>query len=84
MDWVNRPSTSSRIKDAIDNSVKSHDKEILQFLKIAYKCVVSRPKDKWSTYQIYQSLKNISKDRSLSENYNEFPLLFGQPKNDSI
>lgn len=56
----------------------------MQFSKIAYKCVVSRPKDKWSMYQIYQSSKNISEDHSLSENNNEFPLLFGQPKNDSL
>ena len=85
VDWVNQLSSSGRIKDAISKDLigKRHDEEILQFLKIACNCVVSRPRDRWSMYQVYQSLKSMSKDRGFSEQEDEFPLLFGKPENDS-
>ncbi|KAJ1380083.1 Serine-threonine/tyrosine-protein kinase, catalytic domain [Sesbania bispinosa] len=84
VDWVNMHSSSGRIKDCIDKTIcgKGHDEEILQFLKIASSCVVSRPKDRWSMYQVYHSLKSISKDHSFSEHDDEFPLIFGKPENE--
>ncbi|KAL2335582.1 hypothetical protein Fmac_016795 [Flemingia macrophylla] len=86
VDWVNVHSSSGRLKDCIDKAIcgKGHDEEILQFLKIALNCVVSRPKDRWSMYQVYHSLKTISKDHSFFEHDDEFPLIFGKPENETV
>ncbi|KAF5740329.1 putative BRASSINOSTEROID INSENSITIVE 1-associated receptor kinase 1 precursor [Tripterygium wilfordii] len=86
VDWVNQLCNSGRSKDAIDKALcgKGHDEEILQFLVIACNCVVSWPKDRWSMYQVYQSLKNISEDQGSSEQYDEFPLLFQKQENESV
>ncbi|KAK4409897.1 Inactive LRR receptor-like serine/threonine-protein kinase BIR2 [Sesamum angolense] len=82
VDWVNQLSASGRIKDAIDKrlSGKDHDEDIVHFLRIACHCVVSRPKDRWSMYQIYESLKSMAEEHGFSEQYDEFPLLFGKPE----
>ena len=84
VDWVNMHSSAGRIKDCIDKAIagRGHDEEILQFLKIALNCVVNRPKDRWSMYQVYHSLKSLSKDHSFSEHDDEFPLIFGKPENE--
>ncbi|MCE0482477.1 Inactive LRR receptor-like serine/threonine-protein kinase bir2 [Datura stramonium] len=80
VDWVNQLSVSDRIKDAIDQSMrgKGHDEEIVQFLKVACNSVVSRPRDRWSMYQVYEALKNMAEKQGFSEQYDEFPLLFGK------
>uniref|UniRef100_A0A5B6YIS8 Protein kinase domain-containing protein n=1 Tax=Davidia involucrata TaxID=16924 RepID=A0A5B6YIS8_DAVIN len=80
VDWVNQLSTSGRIKDAIDKAVcgKGHDEEIVQFLKIACNCVVSQPKDRWPMYQVYESLESIAEKKGFSEQFDEFPLVFGR------
>ncbi|KAM2143448.1 hypothetical protein ACFX1R_047240 [Malus domestica] len=81
VDWVNHLYNSGRTKDAIDKALigKGHDEEILQFLKIASSCVISRPKDRWSMYQVYHALKSMSKEHSFREQDDEFPLLFRKP-----
>ncbi|KAL3526472.1 hypothetical protein ACH5RR_011128 [Cinchona calisaya] len=80
VDWVNQLSSSGRIKDAIDKTLcgKGHDEEIVQFLRIACNCVASRPKERWSMYQVYESLKSMAEKQGFSEQYDEFPLLFGK------
>ncbi|KDP45434.1 hypothetical protein JCGZ_09683 [Jatropha curcas] len=80
VDWVNYLSSSGRIKDAIDKTLcgKGNDEEILQFLKIALNCVVARPKDRWSMYRVYQSLKGTGNDLGFPEQDDEFPLIFGK------
>jgi len=85
VDWVNMHSSLGRIKDCIDKAIcgRGHDEEILQFLKIALNCVVSRPKDRWSMYQVYHSLKGLSKDQSFFEHDDDFPLIFGKPENEA-
>lgn len=84
VDWVSQLSSSGRIKDAIDKSLcgKGHDEEIVQFLRIACNCVVSRPKDRWPMYQVYESLKSIAEEQGFSEPYDEFPLLFCRQNTD--
>ena len=86
VDWVNQLSSSGRIKDAIDKSLcgRGHDEEIVQFLKIACNCVVSRPKERWPMYQVYESLKSIAERQGFSEQYDEFPLLFGRQDPDTL
>ncbi|XP_010272145.1 PREDICTED: probable inactive receptor kinase At1g27190 [Nelumbo nucifera] len=80
VDWVNLLIGSGRIKDAIDRSLfgRGYDDEILQFLRVACGCVVSRPKDRSSMYQVYQSLKNIGEGPDSSEQFDEFPLIYGK------
>ncbi|XVF16513.1 hypothetical protein REPUB_Repub10bG0037700 [Reevesia pubescens] len=86
VDWVNHLSNSGRIKDAIDKALcgKGHDEQILQFLKIACNCVVSRPKDRWSMYQVYQSLKSMAEESGFSEQFDVFPLIFTKQANESM
>ncbi|KAI3462969.1 hypothetical protein Pfo_019632 [Paulownia fortunei] len=85
VDWVNQLSGSGRIKDTIDKRLcgKGHDEDIVRFLRIACNCVVSRPKDRWSVYQVYESLKSIAEEHGFSEQYDEFPLLFGKQESTS-
>ncbi|KAL3378774.1 hypothetical protein AABB24_004612 [Solanum stoloniferum] len=80
VDWVNQLSASGRIKDAIDQNMrgKGHDEEIVQFLKVACNSVVSRPNDRWSMYQVYEALQSMAEKQGFSEQYDEFPLLFGK------
>ncbi|KAF2308662.1 hypothetical protein GH714_011935 [Hevea brasiliensis] len=84
VDWLNHLSSSGRIKDAIDKTLcgKGHDEEILQFLKIALNCVAARPKDRWSMYRVYQSLKACGNDLGFSEQDDEFPLIFIKQDNE--
>ncbi|KAH7847460.1 hypothetical protein Vadar_026322 [Vaccinium darrowii] len=79
VDWVNQLSSSGRLNDAIDKSLcgKGHDEEIVQFLGIARHCVTFRPKDRWSMFQVYESLKSIAEVHGFSDQYEEFPMLFG-------
>ncbi|KAF5739651.1 putative BRASSINOSTEROID INSENSITIVE 1-associated receptor kinase 1 precursor [Tripterygium wilfordii] len=86
VDWVNQLCNSGRSKGAIDKALcgKGHDEEILQFLVIACNCVVARPKDRWSMYQAYQSLKNMSEDQGSSEQYDDFPLVFQKQESESV
>lgn len=86
VDWVDQLSRSGRIKDTIDKALveKGYDEEMLQFLEIATNCVVSRPKDRWSMYQVYQSLNSIAEKHGFSDHSSEFPLLFSGQDNAAI
>lgn len=80
VDWVGQLSSAGRLVDAIDSvlSGKGHDDEIMQFMRVACTCVVSRPKDRPSMYQVYESLKSFGERHGFSEQYDEFPLDFGK------
>ena len=80
VDWVNQLVSTGRSKDAIDKALtgKGHDDEIMQFLRVAWSCVVSRPKDRPSMYQVYESLKGLAEKHGFSDQYDEFPLIFGK------
>lgn len=80
VDWVNQLLSTGRSMDAIDNSLcgKGYADEIMQFLKIAWSCVVPRPKDRPSMYQVYESLKGMAEKHGFSDSYDEFPLIFGK------
>lgn len=83
VDWVNQLSSSGRITEAIDKDLcgRGNDDDILRVLTVASNCVISRPRDRFSTYQVYESLNNMVEDRC-SEQYDEFPLIFGRHDND--
>lgn len=80
VDWVNQAISSGKGKDAIDRSIcgKGHDDEIMQYLRVACSCVVSRPKERPSMYQVYESLKSMAERHGLSEQYDDFPMIFGK------
>ncbi|KAL6013713.1 hypothetical protein ACLOJK_004211 [Asimina triloba] len=80
VDWVAKLSSAGRMKDAIDKSLcgKGHDDEIVEFLRVACGCIVSRPKDRYSVYQVYESLRSIGDGHDFSEQFDEFPLIFGK------
>ncbi|WOG88802.1 hypothetical protein DCAR_0208037 [Daucus carota subsp. sativus] len=84
VDWVNQLASVGRTKDVIDNSLrgKGNDDQILQFLKIACTCVMSRPKERPSMYQVYQSLRSMGADHGCLEQFDEFPLNFGKQEHD--
>lgn len=82
VDWVSQLSGAGRIKDCIDIQLrgKVNDEGIVKLLKIACNCAVSRPKDRWSMYQVYESMKGIDEAHGFSEQFDEFPLVFGKPE----
>ncbi|KAF8010644.1 hypothetical protein BT93_J1328 [Corymbia citriodora subsp. variegata] len=84
VDWVNVLSSTDRIKDAVDRTLweRGYNGEILQFLEIACSCIISRPKDRWSMYQAYQSLKSMAEEQGMTEQYDEFPLIFLKQDNE--
>ena len=80
VDWVTQLLISGRSKDAIDKDLwgKGCDDEIVQFMRVACSCVGSRPKDRPSMHNVYQSLKNMAEKHGFSEQYDEFPLMFSK------
>ncbi|KAF5449764.1 hypothetical protein F2P56_030176 [Juglans regia] len=80
VDWVGQLLVTGRSKDAIDKALggKGHDDELLQLMRIACTCVASRPKDRPSMYQVYESLKNMAESHGFSDQYDEFPATFGK------
>ncbi|KAI3967814.1 hypothetical protein MKW92_025613 [Papaver armeniacum] len=73
VDWVDQLTAAGQIKDVIDKSICG---------KIASACVVPRPKDRSSMYQVHQSLKTLGAVHGFSEQYEEFPLIFGKQEPD--
>ncbi|KAJ8750236.1 hypothetical protein K2173_014151 [Erythroxylum novogranatense] len=88
VDWVNQLTNSGRSKEVIDKAIwgKGHDEEILQFLRIACKCVVPRSKDRCSAYQVYESLKIAANElgSGFSEQDDEFPLIFSKQETEQM
>ncbi|KAI3744552.1 hypothetical protein L1987_57635 [Smallanthus sonchifolius] len=80
VEWVNRLVGSGRSKDAIDKSLrgKGHDDEILQFLRIACSCVIPRPKERPSMYNVYQSLKSLAGAHAFSEQFDDIPAKYAK------
>ncbi|XP_021763312.1 probable inactive receptor kinase At1g27190 [Chenopodium quinoa] len=79
VDWVNQLSSSGRMVEAIDKDIRGrgYDNDILQVFTIASNCIVSRPKDRCSMLQVYDSLNSLTEDHP-SEQFDDFPLIFGR------
>ncbi|CAM0904094.1 unnamed protein product [Alopecurus aequalis] len=86
VDWVYQLKSSGRIGDAVDKSLsgKGHDSEISEFLKVAFQCIVARPKERISMYRVYHSLKSIGTGRNVSEQFDEFPLTYNKDDSDTM
>lgn len=78
VDWVNLMMRREQMKDVIDQPIhgRGQDDEIMQFLRVACSCVVSRPKDRPSMIQVYESLRSIGEKHGFLEPDDEFPLIF--------
>ncbi|XP_076894263.1 putative inactive receptor kinase At1g27190 [Bidens hawaiensis] len=83
VEWVNRLVGSGRSKDAIDKSLrgKGYDDEILQFLRVACSCVISRPKERPSMYNVYQSLKTLAGPHGFAEQFDDIPAKYAKQDN---
>ncbi|XP_047333881.1 inactive LRR receptor-like serine/threonine-protein kinase BIR2 [Impatiens glandulifera] len=78
VDWIHRVFGSGRIKDAIDKSLcgRGFDEEIVKYIRIAYGCIVPRPKERWSMYKVYESLRILGlRQGVVQKQVEEFPLL---------
>ncbi|KAK1432829.1 hypothetical protein QVD17_09731 [Tagetes erecta] len=78
VDWVNQLSVSGQIKNAIDKNIRGmgDDEKVVEFMRIAGNCV-TKAKERWSLYEVYEALNNMSQELGLSEYHDdEFPLLF--------
>ncbi|CAO2042769.1 unnamed protein product [Urochloa humidicola] len=86
VDWVNQLKASGRIGDVVDKPLrgKGHDKEIEEFLKVAFACTHPRPKERYSMYRAYHSLKGIGQGRDVSEQFDEFPLSYNKEDSDTM
>jgi serine/threonine protein kinase len=84
VDWVSHLLIAGGSKDAIDKALsgKGHDDEIVQLMRVACNCVASRPKDRPSMYQVYDSLKSMAERHGFSEQYDEFSMIFRKPDPD--
>ncbi|PKA66172.1 putative inactive receptor kinase [Apostasia shenzhenica] len=80
VDWVSKLSFKGRLLDCLDISLrgKGDDEEMLEFLGIAKCCVSYNPKERPTMYHVYQSLKNTGSGRDFSEQFDEFPLVYGK------
>ncbi|CAL9200879.1 unnamed protein product [Musa hybrid cultivar] len=85
VDWVNQLSAAGKTHEAIDRSLrgKGNDDEIIQLLKIASGCVVAQLKERPSMYKVFQALKIIGERYNISEQFDEFPLVYGKDELDS-
>jgi serine/threonine protein kinase len=77
VDWVSHLLITGGSKDAIDKALsgKGHEDEIMQFMRVACNCVASRPKDRPSMYEVYESLKSMAERHGFSEQYDEFSMI---------
>nr|GEZ79387.1 inactive LRR receptor-like serine/threonine-protein kinase BIR2 [Tanacetum cinerariifolium] len=78
VDWVTQLSASGQIESVIDSDIRGtgHDEKIVQFMRIGMNCVNPQPKERWSMYQVYEALKSMAQQLGLSEENEEFPLLY--------
>lgn len=85
VEWINQLTAAGRLLDSVDPNLRGEetDEEILRVLTIAGSCVSYRPKDRPSMYQAYQSLKILWDNHNSSEQYEEFPLVYGKDDSDS-
>uniref|UniRef100_J3LZ32 Protein kinase domain-containing protein n=1 Tax=Oryza brachyantha TaxID=4533 RepID=J3LZ32_ORYBR len=86
VDWINQLKASGRIGDVVHKSLcgNGHDSEIDEFVKIAFACIMVRPRERLSMYKVYHSLKSIGQGRDVSEQFDEFPLAYNKDESDTM
>ncbi|KAI5055351.1 hypothetical protein GOP47_0030496 [Adiantum capillus-veneris] len=78
-EWVAFLSKNGCLEEAIDMSLtgRGHDNELNQFLRVGCACVLPGPKDRPTMYEVYQFLKAIGQNFSISDN-DELPLFLNK------
>jgi serine/threonine protein kinase len=86
VDWASQLAGAGRVEEIIDRSIvgKGFDNEIVDFIKVAIGCVSARPKERFSMYRAYYSLKVIGMKYDASEQYDEFPLTYCKDESDTM
>ncbi|XP_038898191.1 probably inactive leucine-rich repeat receptor-like protein kinase At5g48380 [Benincasa hispida] len=66
VEWITKLSEDSKVQEALDATLvgKNVDSELLQFLKVAQRCVVPTAKERPTMFEVYQLL------RAIGEGYN--------------
>ncbi|KAF3337935.1 putative inactive receptor kinase [Carex littledalei] len=86
VDWASQLAGAGRVGEVIDRSIfgMGFDNEIVDFIKVAIGCVSARPKERFSMYRTYHSLKVIGTKYDASEQYDEFPLTYCKDESDTM
>ncbi|CAH8310955.1 unnamed protein product [Eruca vesicaria subsp. sativa] len=88
VDWVKQLESSGRLVEALDEDIrgKGCDEEIVKFVEVACHCVASRPKERWSMFKAYQSLRAMAEKEgySFTEQDEDFPLIFDTQENETV
>ncbi|KAF8051416.1 hypothetical protein N665_1727s0003 [Sinapis alba] len=89
VDWVKLLESSGRLADALDEDIrgKGHDEEIMKFVEVACNCVATRPKERWSMFKAYQSLRAMAEKQGYSfteQDEEDFPLIFNTQENETV
>lgn len=86
VDWASQLAGAGRVGEVIDRSIfgMGFDNEIVDFIKVAIGCVSTRPKERFSMYRTYHSLKVIGTKYDASEQYDEFPLTYCKDESDTM
>lgn len=77
-EWMAYLSTNGRVHEAIDTFLrgKAPEEELLQFLRVACRCVLSAaPKERPTMFEVYQLLRAIGEKYNLTEQNEEIPFL---------
>lgn len=74
-EWISFLSTNERVPEAIDPFLKSKasDNELLQFLRVACRCVLSAPKERPVMYEVYQLLRAIGEKYNMTDQNDDIP-----------
>ncbi|EFJ36452.1 hypothetical protein SELMODRAFT_165616 [Selaginella moellendorffii] len=77
VDWVGMQSQNGTLGSVIQSSLKGAevDAEQMQFLKIAISCVAANPKERPSSYEVYQLLRAVGQKYHFSDQNDEIPLV---------
>ncbi|KZV14573.1 inactive leucine-rich repeat receptor-like protein kinase-like [Dorcoceras hygrometricum] len=68
VEWISQLSSTSNLQDSIDTALKGkgYDNELLQFLKVSCNCVLPRPVDRPTMFEVYQLLRAIGQKYNLT------------------
>eukprot|EP00250_Pteridium_aquilinum_P016338 c23056_g1_i2 orf=889-2736(-) len=84
-EWISYLSTNGRVHETIDTYLKgkASDDELLQFLRVACRCVLSAPKERPTMFEVYQLLRAIGEKYNLTEQNDDITFFTETKEGDS-
>lgn len=75
-EWISYLSTNGRVQEAIDPFLKgkASDDELLQFLRVACRCVLLAQKERPVMYEVYQLLRAIGEKYNMTDQNDDIPI----------